>query len=332
MKFFLSHKYSEKGEEIAKKIKNLLQTFEVEVETGKDLSSISGLNEQLQKKISHCQGLVSIRLNNENSDYVKEEAAFALGKEIPVIIICDEEKLTGSIFDHCYQIILAKGEINLAVDLNEEVKRIKIKNSIGVNPLSTKNAPIEEIDNEQWTPYVREKLKKIRSFFQKADFENALKEAILLKEEQPDCWRAYIAISSSYLYFKQYDEAKKVLEATIEKFTSNRRALSYAYFKIATILGEVEHDKKKILPEVIEYQKRALNYEDRRNIYVYLIVSLLQDGQISEAESLLADCIEKYPNIKTEFLNVIKSQGAEYIRAISRSKILSSILYPKTKK
>jgi hypothetical protein len=240
--------------------------------------------------------------------------------------------MTGLI-SHQYNILLSRSGINIAADLLRAINEIKRKRAISIEPTYSQHSAILEIDGEGWIREVREKLSKLREMITNQEFTIGLTLATQVIAEHQDCWRAYIAKSACLVHLHKYDEADNVLDEVIRNFSSHRRALSHAFQnkgwvsqRRATRFIEFEAEYR------VECYRQSISYEPRVAVYINLIHTLLMLNRVHEAESELANCLREFPEARSEFLEQVNIQGADFIEQITKSRLLASILFPKNSK
>jgi tetratricopeptide (TPR) repeat protein len=333
LKTFMSYKFEHsESEDLVSQIKILFRPLEIFTVDGKTLNPTEGLNAQIKERIDQTQALIAIQFREEESQYVSQELGYALGKKIPAIVVTDDEFAARGLVSDQYLILLQKGGLSLATDLVKATAEIKKKLSISSQPTLSQHVATTEIDLEGWIFEVRELLRQLRSLISSLQFPLALKLANQIIDDHPDCWRAYIAKSACLVHLYRYDDAQEVLQDIIKKFSSHRRALSHAYQNLGWVLERkaISFDASDFKSRVQAY-RMSLSFEKRLSVVINLIYSLLVLDNITEAETVFAECLGEFSETKSEFERRIVLEGSPFVQQIGKSQLILAIVFPPNK-
>lgn len=333
---FLTYLYSPCHQKIVEALRNLLDNLDLKLIDGKHFKSTAEITWEVQKTIQYCDMSIAIFTGSEKDDYLFHETSFAAECGKPVIIVADRlDRVTvpDTARADIYTISFEDGEIRAAAKVVAAVNCIKSKLNLRKEDSLDKQFLVEEIDKEQWHPDILKSLQDIRNLFDSLDYERALQKAQQIYSIYPECWRAGIANSAALIFLQRFSEAESVLDKTIQVFSGNPRALSHAYqnkswliYTKFSLLGNLSAEK---VLEIIYCFQLSLKYEPRSIVYIDLMVLLLQINRVQEAETLLFDCLNHFPNAKQEFHRQLQIRGADFLQAIAKSSTFMKILFPK---
>jgi tetratricopeptide (TPR) repeat protein len=329
LKAFLSYRYQRSDENIIDAVGKLLHNLGVELVDGKHLNPAKKLTEQVKIAIAQCDLLISIRTDGENRDYLDLEVAFAASCDKPIAIVTVDDVLPNGLKSDFYLISFARGELQAAASLIAAINSIETKLALRQKQNYSHDAVESEIDREQWTLEIRTKLREIRRLFDCLDYQRSLQKADELFTSYPDCWRAGIAKSAALMFLHQLEDADRVLNQSIACFAGNSRALSHVYQNKAWLEYIKTNGSSGDREQAIDYFQRSIHYEPRLIVYVDLITVLLQANRVSEAEAVLVECLNHFPQAKKEFDKQLKVRGADFLQQIAKSSVLMKILFPK---
>lgn len=330
---FLSYKYdNDESESLALSIADLLRTLDVNVVDGKKLIATDDLNAQIKRRIDQAQVLIAIQLHGHTSQYIAQEAGYALGKGIKLIIIADNDSAAKALHDQ-YLIRLEQGLLSLATDLIRAIVEIKTMRVVSLEPTYSQHSSKVEIESEGWTPEILEELGKLRELISSSQFAQALELADEVIDSHSDCWRAYIAKSACLTHLYRYQDARMVLDKVVNTFPSHRRALSHAYQNIGWVSerSSTKFDAREAERRVRSYRK-SISLEPREAVFNNLIYDLLTLDRVDEAEREFAKYLGKFHDAREKFSRLIELQGADFVRQIAKSPLLLPILFPRNKK
>lgn len=326
---FISYRYSDEVEPIALMIMNWFKIHDIKVVDGKHLDASLSLNEQLKDRIKESDLLVSIRIGKNSSTYVAEEAAYAAGLSIPIIIISKGKFDEGSIINDQFYIDLDRG-FDASNDLSDAVAKILEKSYLTLDVKKVKHPPKDEIDAEGWSSEIREHISGIRKLMDEREIEKAHQFARTLLENHPECWRASIAISACSIINEDYKEAELVLIDVLSSFTGSGRALSYAYQNLAWLYFERDRENDAELNQkMIDTYRKSIDAYPRIDVYFDLIMTYLDAELVREAEQVIIEMLEEFPEMKEKIDEMISSEGTDFVKLITKSSLLSAIAFPK---
>lgn len=333
LRAFLSYRYSLSSQSLPDTVGRLLLRLGVESVDGKHLTPPQELSEQLKSVIRNCDILVSICTDSENRAYLEREATFAAGCGKPIVFITQDGLLPGGLFSDFYLISFEGGEFQAAADIITAINSIKTKLTLTTEPILAQHSAEDEIDREQWTSEVRLRLREIRCLFNCLDYQGAQQKASGLFSSHPDCWRAGIALSAALVFLHKFDDADQVLDQLITSFAGNARTLSHAYQNKAwlryTRMNMLSGNEEQTIVTAINFFRRSLDYEPRLIVYIDLIIVLLNANQVQDAETVLFECLNHFPDTKKAFRKQLKVKGADFLQEIAKSSVLLKILFPK---
>jgi len=329
---FLSYKYDvPEIFGLATDIAVLLQTLEVRLLDGKQLNATRGLNGQVIERIESAQLIIALVYSQHPSEYVSQEIGFAVGKQIPIVVISDNADAKRALAGDQYFILVGRGGFNIAADLVRAINAIKAKRSLSVEPTLSQHSAKSEIEAEGWTSDVRDRLTLIRAAFDSQSFSDALAVASDVATSHPDCWRSFVAKSAALVHLHEFDEAARILEDARIRFSSNTRALGHIFQNLGWILERRSVNRNpEALQHRIDYYKLSVSNEPRLAVYVNLIQSLLEADRLADAEIELANCLSRFPDAAAQFRKQVEVIGSELVRQITKSRILSAIVFPPT--
>jgi len=326
---FIAYPYAKEHHEFAAWLSAHLQELDVEVRDGSDLSAGKALNEELLSRIQSSNLLIAYVPGTEASRYVDQEIGVALGAHIPVVVITDGETLPAGLQDHKVHIDRSIGDLFVATSVLRTVNDIKKKLRMGAGPAISRNLPSSTIDQENWTPEVREALRSLAGQFEELAFGSIVDDCSRLKEEHPDCWRFWVAMSSALIHLRKYAEAARVIEDLIESFQDNSRALASAYQNSAWLASRTRTEESpEELEREIELHQKSLQKEPSLGTCLNLVNCYLAADRVTEAEAAFVRCLEDFPEALAELKSRVDVHGSKLVREIAKSNLLRALLFP----
>jgi hypothetical protein len=337
LKAFLSHRFDEHGRVMAGHIACLLKALEVDPVDGHELTPGHPLPSQIEVRISTADLLVLILSSEPDSVWIHGEAGYARGRDIPVVVISDSTERRG-LFSSDYFVDLRSGEFAAAASLTRAITEIKKRKNVRVESPPTYHSSPSVIDAEGWSSEVREDLSTIRKLIENLDFGGAMQVAARVLSAEPRCWRAAVAMSACLMNIggtDDLDKAEELLRRLEVEFQGNARALSMVNHNRASILvmrlPNDPAERNEALSDAVRFLRKAIELEPRLNTYVDLVLRTLECNKIKEAEEAFAECLGRFSDKLGDFCKAVEAEGPEFVNEISKSTLIASALFPKTR-
>jgi hypothetical protein len=332
MRAFLSYPYRAEIEPFAQDIKAFLIQQHLEVEDGKWPDATSDLETDIAQKIKGCDVLIVIVVEQHQSKWVEREIGIALGANLYVIQILAGDIKDPSVVTNHYYISRDKGDITLCAALSHTLDCIKVKCRVKSDTSVSLNSPEEEWNSEDWSEDEIRKFYLSRDNFSQKAYGKALREAKQFAAEHPKCWRFEIAKSSALIHLRRFDCARKILKSILKKFANVPRAKSYAYDNMGWLTEEEGAETSLTSEEALSYYKAAKQAEKRSNVYLNLVQCFLELDRVQEAEAEFAEWLKWDPDAIDELRPQINNRGVRFVQAVSKSTLLSALLFSRRRK
>jgi len=123
---FISYSYVDRASgQVAQEIKDICAALEIKPVDGKGVVGGADLTPQIQRRINTCNLLIVISVNENRSEWVSQEVGYAVGRNIPVIMVTDVYDTRGGMVSHKYKIVRNEEKlVEYATDLARTLRQV----------------------------------------------------------------------------------------------------------------------------------------------------------------------------------------------------------------
>ena len=166
---FISHHFDDKGNKLAEFVKALVISHNIQPITGRRLEG-QPLSNGVKNKICDCQATIVLLTNREegrNNQWVRDERAYADGKNHEIITLLDEGLFEDGMYSDNERLRIDWHQLHLCIlDLSETIRSWKIKKGNNLKLLIQPDSVSDQIMNNYDNIIVRYKIRACDSFSQ----------------------------------------------------------------------------------------------------------------------------------------------------------------------